>query len=65
MKEIKKSDWVVVRLLVDATVSDMNRWGAYRPNEEHLKAIVFLSKKYGIKALGNAIKLIREERGTK
>jgi len=63
MKEIKKSDWVAVRLLVDAAVSDKNRWGAYRPNEEHVRAIMYLNKKYGMKALGKAIDLIRTERG--
>jgi hypothetical protein len=63
MKEIKKADWVVVRLLVDATIADKNRWGAYRPNEEHVRAIVYLNKKYGTKALGKGIDLIRTERG--
>jgi hypothetical protein len=64
MKEIKKSDWVVVRLLVDAALTGVAQ-GGFRPTFEHLKAIVYLSKKYGIKALGKAIDLIREERGAK
>ena len=63
MKHIKKADWVVIRLLVDATIADQNRWGAYRPLEEHVKAIMYLHNKYGMKALGTAIRLIREERG--
>jgi hypothetical protein len=63
MKEIKKSDWVVVRLLVDATIADKNRWGAYRPTKEHIEAIMYLNKKYGTKTLCKAITLIRAERG--
>ena len=65
MKDIKKSDWVVVRLLVDATFSDVDRYGKYRPTEEHVKAIMYLNKKYGTKTLCKAIDLIRAERSAK
>jgi hypothetical protein len=65
MKEIKKSDWVVVRLLVDATFSDVERYGKFRPTIEHVRAIMYLNKKYGTKILCKAIDLIREERGAK
>jgi hypothetical protein len=63
MKDMKKADWVVVRLLVDATFSDKDRYGRFRPTLEHVKAIMYLNKKYGTKTLNKAIDLIREERG--
>jgi hypothetical protein len=63
MNDMEKADWVVMCLLVDATIADKNRWGTYRPNEEHVKAIMYLNKKYGTKTLNKAIGLIREERG--
>jgi hypothetical protein len=63
MKDMKKADWVVVRLLVDATFSDKERYGRFRPTFEHIKAIMYLNKKYGTKTLNKAIDLIREERG--
>jgi hypothetical protein len=63
MKEIKKADWVVVRLLVDASVSDVDRYGSFRPTIERARAIMYLNKKYGTKTLCKAINLIRAERG--
>jgi hypothetical protein len=63
MKDMKKADWVVVRLLVDATFSDKERYGRFRPTVEHVNAILYLNKKYGTKTLNKAIDLIREERG--
>jgi hypothetical protein len=64
MKEIKKSDWVVVRLLVDAALTGVSQ-GGFRPTIEHTKAIMYLNKKYGTKTLYRSIDLIREERGAK
>jgi hypothetical protein len=63
MKDIKKADWVVVRLLVDATFSDKERYGGFRPTIEHTRAMLYLNKKYGTKTLRKAIDLIRAERG--
>jgi hypothetical protein len=65
MKDMKKADWVVVRLLVDATFSDVERYGKFRPTIEHVKAIMYLNKKYGTKTLCKAIDLIRAERSAK
>jgi hypothetical protein len=61
MKEIKKSDWVVVRLLVDAVLTGVAQ-GGFRPTIEHVKAMMYLRKKYGKKVLVNAVDLIRAER---
>lgn len=63
MTNIKKADWVVIRLLVDSTFADVDRYGRYRPTPEHVKAIMYLHNKYGTKQLGKAIDLIRAERG--
>jgi len=63
MKDIKKADWVVVRLLVDVAISSTEQYGRYRPTKEHVNTIMYLNKKYGIKALCKAIDLIRAERG--
>jgi hypothetical protein len=65
MKEIKKADWVVIRLLVDATFSDKERYGGFRPTKEHVNAIMYMRKKYGTKVLLKAIDLIRTERSAK
>ena len=62
MKEIKKADWVVVHLLVDATFSDKERYGRFRPTTEHVNATLYLNKKYGTKTLCKSIDLIRAER---
>jgi hypothetical protein len=62
MKDIKKADWVVIRLLVDVPYSDINRYGRFRPTEEHVKAIMYLHDKYGLKKLNKAIDLIRKEK---
>jgi len=64
MKDMKKADWVVVRLLVDAALTGVAQ-GGFRPTLEHIKAIMYLNKKYGTKTLNKAIGLIREERGAK
>jgi hypothetical protein len=64
MKDIKKADWVVVRLLVDVTFSDKERYGGFRPTKEHVNAIMYMHNKYGKKSLLKAIDLIRTERGT-
>jgi hypothetical protein len=64
MKDMKKADWVVVRLLVDAALTGVSQ-GGFRPTFEHIKAIMYLNKKYGMKVLGKSIDLIREERGAK
>jgi len=62
MNDMEKADWVVMCLLVDATIADKNRWGTYRPTEEHVKSIMYLNKKYGVKTLCKAVDLIRAER---
>ena len=63
MIDMKKADWVVVRLLVDATFSDIGRYGGFRPTVELTRAILYLNKKYGTKTVCKAIDLIRAERG--
>tara|TARA_R110000868_G_scaffold410524_1_gene698965 strand:+ start:309 stop:500 length:192 start_codon:yes stop_codon:yes gene_type:complete len=61
-KDIKKSDWVIVRLLVEA--------GEFNPQQlnrsrEVLNSVMYLVNKYGTNKVCGAITLIREERGLK
>ncbi len=61
-KDIKKSDWIVVRLLVEA--------GEFNPRQlntsrEVLNSVMYLVNKYGTDKVCKAITLIREERGLK
>jgi hypothetical protein len=65
MKDIKKADWVVMRLLIDASVSDLERYGRFRPTIEHIRAIGYLYDKYGKKRLDKANDLIRAERSAR
>ena len=61
-KGIKKSDWVIVRLLVEA--GELNPQQLYR-SKEIRNSVMYLINKYGINKVCEAITLIREERGLK
>lgn len=61
-KDIKKADWVIVRLLVEArklNPSQLNR------SREVLNSVMYLVNKYGTNKVYEAITLIRAERGLK
>jgi len=58
--KIKKSDWVVVRLLIDG--AKMNPKGCFT-SPEYVKAVVYLTNKYGLQPTSDAFDLIQKERG--
>jgi len=60
IKKIKKSDWVVVRLLVEG--ASINPQGSFR-SREYVNAVVYLLNKYGTDKTDAAIATIRKERG--
>jgi hypothetical protein len=58
--KIKKSDWVVVRLLVDG--ARLNPKDCFT-SREYVNAVAYLVSKYGVVPTSDAVDLIRKERG--
>ena len=61
--KIKKSDWVVVRLLVELAGAALITPRQLNQSKEILNSVMYLINKYGTKKVYEAITLIREERG--
>ena len=58
--KIKKSDWVVVRLLIDG--ARLNPKDCFT-SREYVNAVAYLVSKYGVVPTSDAFDLIQKERG--
>ena len=59
MKKIKKSDWVIVRLLIEgARISPRECF----TSRDYVKAVVYLVNKYGLQPTSDAFDVIQKEK---
>jgi hypothetical protein len=60
MKKIKKSDWVIVRLLIEgARISPRECF----TSPDYVRAVVYLVNKYGLQPTSDAFDVIQKEKG--
>ena len=60
MKKIKKSDWVIIRLLIDG--ARINSRECFT-SPDYVKAVVYLVNKYGLQPTSDAFDVIQKEKG--
>ena len=59
-KKIKKSDWVIVRLLIEgARISPRECF----TSPDYIKALLYLINKYGLQPTSDAFDVIQKEKG--